>query len=95
MHLYLHNKYKATTKVNDLMENSNELLKKLHDELKEYRGSFKEIAERHNCHREWVRMVLSGRYNDDALLIVATAVLKERKKSRERVNTLISETLTA
>lgn len=77
------------------MDNSNELREKLYKELKDYRGSIKEIADRHNCTTEWVRMVLKGQWKDEALLIVATEVLRERKESRERANLLIQQVLTA
>lgn len=77
------------------MENSNELREKLYRELKNYHGSITEISRRHGCHRNWVHMVLSAKYNDDKLLEVATEVLKERKESRERVEALIQQTLTA
>lgn len=77
------------------MDNSNDLREKLHRELKNYYGSITEIARRHNCHRNWVHMVLRGKSNDDSLLVVAAEVLKERKESRERAEALIQQTLTA
>lgn len=86
------NKRKGKAMVNS---NRKELKKNLRAELRKYYGAINEIAQRHGCSREWVRVVLRDEYQDDKLLLICAEVLKEKKSARARVDELVVLALTA
>lgn len=58
---------------------------KLYENLRRHRGSFQRIAQKCNCHRNWVRMVLKGEYVDIELIGVAAEVLKEIEEGKATI----------
>lgn len=46
--------------------------------LRAFRGSITELAQKCNCTREWVRLVLKGVYVDNGLLEKAVELLLEK-----------------
>lgn len=75
------------------MQNSNELRKKLHAELKQYRGSLSEVARKRGCTRDWVRKVLIYNLNDDSVVELAISVLEDRKAKRQSIDERIAQVI--
>ena len=76
------------------MQNSETAQKReLLTQLKQYRGSIKEIADTCKCSREWVRLVLDGEWEDDNVVLVASRVLVNRKKQAADVKQLLKEAI--
>jgi hypothetical protein len=55
-------------------------LEEIWDGLSRHRGAKDEVARRANCKREWVRQVLTGKFPDPDLVIVAAQVWAEHEQ---------------
>lgn len=62
--------------------------------LKSFRGAITELALRCNCTREWVRLVLKGKYPDDNLLKQAAVLLLEKTTTKVADQNLIHQKIT-
>lgn len=70
------------------MNKSNkDMVNNLYINLKRHRGAFNRIAKEAGCHRNWVRLVLKGKFKDDDLLIVCAKVLKELEEEHLKKKT--------
>lgn len=88
--------FKDNCKDNTMSDsNNNELKKNLREELRGFYGAIGEIAQRHGCTREWVRVVLRDEYDDHELLLVCAAVLTEKKAQRRKAQEAVQLALTA
>lgn len=71
------------------MQITKEEREKVRLNLKRFRGSINEIAETGGYTREWVRLVLSGKYDSAHVLEIATTILeREQAKYHERQNAI-------
>jgi hypothetical protein len=66
-------------------------LKEIYDGLKSYRGAMGHLAKVAGCNREWIRLVLIGKYTDDALVLKAAKVWLEYAEAEAKQNAQISE----
>lgn len=62
--------------------NTETTAKKVWDGLRRHRGSLKDLAARCQRTEEWVRLVLSGKGKDDALIYAGAALLHELETTR-------------
>lgn len=67
------------------------ILKEIYDGLKGFRGSINELSNHCKCSREWVRLVLSGKYHDDALLQAAAEMWSEKQRIKAAGKTTIND----
>lgn len=94
----MHNKYEIKVKImpKDRMTKKT-VANDLYRNLKRHHGAFKDVAERANCHRNWVRLVLNGSYEDVKVLEIAAEVLLEREKEvserRDRARAMMKKAL--
>lgn len=61
--------------------------------LGRHRGSKDEVARRAKCQREWVRLVLSGKYSDSNVVLIASEVLAEKEAEQAKIMEQVSENL--
>lgn len=62
-----------------------------------HRGSINRIAQKADCHRNWVRAVLRGEYRDDTLMLLAAQELvsmeskdsEHKRKMQEMANRMM------
>lgn len=69
------------TNIDTIMKQHKESLKDLQNELRDYRGSIREIANRCEVSYHWVWQVIRGHANNQRVLETAFEVLKDRKKA--------------
>lgn len=62
------------------MTTHNTPIQKLYQSVRKYRGTIGEIANRSGRSREWVLLVLKGKYLDTQVINMANKVLTERHK---------------
>lgn len=72
---------------------SSHIYSELYENLKAYRGSINDVAERHTCSTQWVRQVLQGKYKDIDLVEIAAAVLAEYRQREDEVEKKVRESL--
>ena len=63
--------------------NNANVVQKLYQRVKQNYGAMNEIARRRNCHRNWVSMVLKGKYEDLEVLRISLEVVQEYEAKRE------------
>lgn len=70
-------------------------LEEIYAGLKSFRGAMNDVATECNCNREWVRMVLTGKYTDDALVVKAAQVwlryAEESAKQKQQISQLVNQ----
>lgn len=66
----------------------------LYSRVKEYRGAINGIANRVSCHREWVRLVLQGKYYDEKVIHAAIEEVRLRDARKQRLLDQISSIAT-
>ncbi len=65
----------------------------LKTKLKYYRGSFRILAERSGFSREYVRLVLDGKYNNLVIIQTATALLSELTENKRSIEAQVAQVL--
>lgn len=65
--------------------NNHQANQTLYQKIKKYRGAVNEVAKKSGKSREWVRLVLSGDYQDSNVIDAATKVLEARFKTEQRI----------
>lgn len=70
-------------------------LTEIYEGLKSFRGAMNDVAKECRCNREWVRMVLTGKYPDDALVVKAAEVwlryAEESAKQKQQISALVNK----
>lgn len=54
----------------------------LYKNLKRHRGAINEVAQKAGIHRNNVRLILSGRWANEQVVLIAAQVLRERETNR-------------
>lgn len=76
------------------MQKSNDL-EILRNELRKYRGSMQEIAEKASVTRQWVSQVLNGFSNNQDVLDVAFQVLESHRQKHKAIQETFKKKLDA
>lgn len=62
----------------------------LYSRVRQNKGAINEIASRVKRHRNWVSLVLQGRYEDLEVLLAALQVVQEKESKRRMIKQQVS-----
>ena len=73
------------------MKEPNFSFREIYDALKTYPGAVARLADEHDCTRQWINLVLHGKYEDVALVKKAAEIWVQEAEAYARETESISE----